>query len=246
MNDKYTINQNEVHVWNYPLNIVDTDVEYFYGLLTDEEKKGIDKIRLQGVRDGRVISKVIVKDIISKYLGVNSDQIKYSYNRFGKPVLPEDINFPGLNFNISHSESLGIIALVKQKQIGVDLERIIDLADLDDIIKLCFSKNEQGFFKDLEGLEKTKLFYKVWTGKEAFIKAIGKGFSFPLENISFELNINKEIIISEISDFQDNIDKWHVYNFSPEENYTSTIVVNMNSFLTKKFYWNQTELACCR
>lgn len=240
------MNQNEVHVWNYPLNIVETDMDFFYGLLSDEEKKGIDKIKLQGVRDKRVTSKAIVKDIISKYLGINSDQIKYSYNRFGKPVLPENINLPCLNFNISHSENLGIIALVKKNQIGVDVERLIDLTDIDDIIILCFSKNEQRLFKDLEGLEKTRLFYKIWTGKEAFIKAVGKGFSFPLENISFGLNINKEIMISEISDFQENLNNWHVYNFTPEENYTSTIVVNLNSFLIEKFSWNQTELACCR
>lgn len=242
MNHNYIINENEVHVWYYFLDLSDQGVDFFYNLLSEEEKKEINKIKVPVVRNRRVISKAIVKNIISMYLGLNIHKIKFSYNQFGKPVLSEDINFPGLNFNISHSGSLGMIALVKNNQIGIDLEQIIELADLDDIISLCFSKHEQHLFNSLSGLEKTKLFYKIWTGKEAFIKAIGKGFSFPLQNITFTLNNNKEIRISEISGLKENLHNWYVYNSNPRQDYTSAIVVNLNSFLAKEFEWNQTEI----
>lgn len=242
MNPNYIINNNEVHIWNYLLDVTNPDVDFFYSLLNEEEKKGIDKIKLQGVRNRRIISKAIVKDIISKYLGINISQIKFLYNRFGKPVLPEEINLSGLRFNISHSNGLGIIALIKKNQIGVDIEEIVELEDINDIIHTCFSKNEQYLFNDLELSEKTNLFYKIWTGKEAFIKAIGQGFSFPLQNISFGLDDDNKIIINEIADAQENLNNWKAYNFSSRENYTSTVVVNLNSFLTKKFEWNLTEI----
>ncbi len=239
MNYNYIINDNEVHIWSYLLDAAISDVDFFYGLLSEEEKRGIEKIKLPGVKNRRIISKAVVKDIISKYLGININQIKFLYNRFGKPVLPEDINLPGLSFNISHSGGFGIIALINKNQIGVDIEEIIELEDINDIIHTCFSKNEQSLFNNLELSEKTSLFYKIWTGKEAFIKAIGHGFSFPLQNISFGLDDNKRIMITEIVNLQENLNNWKVYNFNPRENYTSTVAVNLDSFLIKEFEWSQ-------
>jgi 4'-phosphopantetheinyl transferase len=240
--NQYVINQNEVHVWSYLLDAENPDMDFFYNLLTEDEKTEINKIKIRKVRNQKVISKAIVKNILSKYLGVTINQIKFSYNKFGKPVLPADINLQDLNFNVSHSGELGIIALTKKYKIGVDVERIAELADIDDIIQMCFSKDEQRLFHGVKDPEKTTLFYRIWTGKEAFVKAIGKGFSFPLKNISFKLNHNKEIVISDIIEVPENLNDWQIYNFNPQENYSSAVVVNLNSFLIRKFEWNQAEI----
>ena len=87
--------------------------------------------------------------------------------------------------------------------------------------------------------ERTKVFYKIWTAKEAFVKAIGMGFSFPLKNISVTLNHEYEISIKSIEGFHIKTTDWKTYNFIPCDNYTCTLIVNTNAFHIKTYSWGE-------
>ena len=235
---EFILNENEVHIWNYSLEPDKNLAELYFNNLSEDEKDRVKKIIIKEVKYRSILSKVITKKILSKYLDRKITQINYCYNKFGKPKLSSEINHLDLNFNISHSGNLGVIAISKNKQIGIDIEQIVELNDLNDLIDLIFTENEIRQIGLLDQIDKTKMFYKIWTAKEAFVKAIGYGLSFPVKNIEFEINRIRGISIKFVKEFPDSLNDWQIYNFSPEESYTSTIAVKMNPIKTKNFIWS--------
>ena len=147
---RYIIDDNEIHIWKFYLDPEKSTEKLLLNLLSSEEKKQINNIKIEDVKIRRIISKAIIKNIISNYLGINTMQVIFSYNEFGKPVISDSINYNNLNFNISHSGNLGIIALTRKNSIGIDVEQMKELEEIDDIINLCFSDYEKNLFTDLK------------------------------------------------------------------------------------------------
>jgi 4'-phosphopantetheinyl transferase len=130
-----------------------------------------------------------IKKIISEKTKIPIEKIIIKTTKFGRPALhkPKIKNF---DFNISHSGDYVAIA-ISNKKIGVDIEKIKPL-DLE-IAESYFTPKELSYIK---GNTKDKLtsFYKIWTLKESYIKAIGKGLSHPLKSFYFTFAGNKTIL----------------------------------------------------
>ena len=241
MKDNFQIRNNEAHIWSFNIIPPDNILEQYFDSLSDAEKIQVNKIRIDSVRRGKISSKFITKRILAWYLREEIDNINFSYNEFGKPEILHSINPLSLQFNISHSGDLGMIAITKGNSVGIDVEKIIDVTNVDEIINLCFSDYEINLLLELDQHSRMNMFYKIWTCKEAFVKTLGKGFSFPLKNISFKLNTDGNIMIDDNHLKRDTYSNWQVYNFSPGKNYTSTLVINNKFIETKHFAWNSVE-----
>lgn len=113
-------------------------------------------------------------------LGIHyDDSTPIIKGEYGKPALAEH---PEIHFNISHSD--GIAACIAGKrQCGIDCERIREFRP--NILKRVFSEQEQMYFRNVPDEEKNTAFFRLWTLKEAYIKAIGMGLSFPMSKAEF-------------------------------------------------------------
>lgn len=111
-----------------------------------------------------------------------AERITFATNYYGKPFI---IEYPDIHFNISHSKNLVICGIDKQP-LGIDIEYIqsIDL----DIAREIFSKEEYQQFIQIDSTKKLKKFYEIWTLKESYIKAIGKGLLIPLQSFTVQYN----------------------------------------------------------
>lgn len=108
------------------------------------------------------------------------DKAEFSYNMYGKPYLK---NYPEIFFSISHTDSL-VICAISDTEIGADCEKI-SRYDEGVAEMICTQKE----YIALEKAHcKVEAFFKLWTLKESYIKAVGTGLSFPLKNIEFNLN----------------------------------------------------------
>jgi len=135
-----------------------------------------------------LISELLIRKAAYEKLGIPLDSLKTCFNPYGKPYIDNVRHF---KFNVSHSGDY--VALVTSKhKVGIDIEKIkeFDIA----IAERFFTHNEYEYiisFK-LEN-EKNDAFYKLWTLKESYVKAVGKGLKIPLN--SFEFMINKDICL---------------------------------------------------
>lgn len=236
-----SFNQNldgEIHLWSSLLDQTDDIINHFWAILSKEEKDRISKYKFKFLRDRHTVSKGLLKSFISNYLNIETEEISFVQNEFGKPSLQPELNEIGLQFNVSHSEHLGMFAFTKAHELGIDVESIQETSNLHEIIDMCFSDFEkEWFYKSEPGLQK-ELFYNVWTGKEAFIKAIGTGLSFPLKEIEFKINNNKKIEFQSIHGDLSYREKWNIFTSNPIPNFISSLVVENSGLKIRRYSWD--------
>lgn len=129
-----------------------------------------------------------------KPLGITySSDTAISKNRYGKPSLAE---YPEVKYNISHAD--GICAcIVSEYECGIDCEPVRQYRP--NVLKRAFSESERDMIEKADTDERDLLFFRLWTLKEAYIKAIGTGLSYPMKNADFDFSGSE--IITEISDY---------------------------------------------
>lgn len=105
-------------------------------------------------------------------------------NDMGKPSLAER---PDIHYNLSHAEGIAA-CMISDYECGIDCEKVRDFRP--NVIKRVFSENEKKMFEDTPDSEKALLFFKLWTLKEAYVKAIGIGISYPMDKAEFSFSEN--------------------------------------------------------
>ena len=162
---------------NISFNELDKLMQY-----TDKEKQAkIKRFVIAEDKKRALLAEVLKRAVICDTLKVNNDEIDFEYNKHGKPCLKHK---PDFNFNISHSGKW-IVCAMDCMPLGIDVEQIkpIDF----DIVRRFFSKEECEYFSACEENSKLSLFYSLWTLKESYIKAYGKGLAIPLASFTIKL-----------------------------------------------------------
>lgn len=159
-----------------------------YAMLPSFRKEKVD--RLQSV-EKKLLSMgvfLLLTDVLGKR-GISPEEIEFSYNANGKPTLT---HFPNVHFSLSHSGNT-VFCAVSDAAVGCDVERIrrIDL----NIISRFFSPGEQAQIEaQPTQADKEKMFFRLWTLKESFIKMTGKAIASLLD---FSISLCAETVDTE-------------------------------------------------
>jgi 4'-phosphopantetheinyl transferase len=181
----YTLPQDEVHVWRASLDQTQGLFARLTQLLSAEERARADKFYFEADRKRCVLARGVLRLLLGDCLGTPAEQLQFRYNEFGKPSLAQEPS--PVEFNVSHSGDLVLIALSRGRALGVDVERMrIDLAT-EEIAMRFFSANECRDLATVAPDQRCAAFFACWTRKEAYLKARGDGLSLPLEqfDVSF-------------------------------------------------------------
>lgn len=125
---------------------------------------------------------MLVRDVLSRYLqGIPAKNIEFITNDYKKPyILPERLAIL-LRFNISHSEKMIVLAVSVGVEIEIDVKYLNRKNIFFEIAEWFFAENEYQHFKSLPGEHQKQRFFSLWSLKEAYIKACGKGLYIPLD-----------------------------------------------------------------
>ncbi|CAM4502077.1 4'-phosphopantetheinyl transferase family protein [Paenibacillus typhae] len=136
-------------------------------------------------------------------------------NSYGKPVFA---NYPEHHFNISHSGDW-VVAAFDNSPVGIDIEKIVPI-DLE-ISKSFFASSELNVIQMRNNKqEQIKLFYQIWTLKESYVKAIGKGLSIPLNSFAIDFSNGKPVILQKSkSDFF----MWNLMQYNLNNEYALSV-----------------------
>ncbi len=174
----------EVHVCCISLNAFSHQTQVFSQLLSLDERRKADRFHFASDKKRFIIVRGILRQIVSFYLDVNPIDLEFTYSRHGKPALTGTFSESGLHFNVSHSEGLALFAFALDRDIGVDIEFIQNIPELEQIVERFFSCSEKEIFRRLPENRKKYVFYQMWTRKEAFLKAVGKGLHISLDSFT--------------------------------------------------------------
>ena len=165
-----------VHIWSYFHDYSELDEQE---LLGSDELTRANNFFFQRDRNRFIKDRINLKKILSQYVRSNPKDMDVSIKENGKPYLKNS----KIEFNISHSEDLSVYA-VSKNEIGVDIEKIREIPNIEGIVKYFFTEKEAGQVKFSEGKQRNRIFLKIWTQKEAVGKMLGIGLGHLDENNS--------------------------------------------------------------
>lgn len=161
-----------VHVWRVGLDAVPAQAGEV--LSADERDRAQRFARLQD-RQRFVAGRAVLRSILAEVLDIPSGApLRFGDGSAGKPVLRDA---PGLHFNLSHSEELAVIAVTRAGEVGIDLERHRPLPDMASVARVLFTEAEQAAMLGCPASAREAVFYRIWTRKEALLKAMGLGIA---------------------------------------------------------------------
>ncbi len=175
------LSEQSVEVWVERLD--PPEVKELELILTAAELAIANRCRLPLVRQRKIVARARLRQILSGYLGIAPRSIEISLGVHGKPQVK------GLEFNVSHSENLAVYA-VSQQPVGIDIEylRSIEMAGL---VQRFFAPSEVSSWQQLPPEQQQLAFFRAWTMKEAYLKAIGTGLQNLLSAVVVEMDITK-------------------------------------------------------
>jgi 4'-phosphopantetheinyl transferase len=173
----------EVHVWEVDLKAWDKEAGSLLELLDGDERERAARFKFPEHRNQFVISRALLRRALSLYLRIEPRQIQFRARPNGKPELAANSNLPtnDLRFNLSHTAGMTVFAIVRHRQVGVDIERVRETNTLE-LAERFFSSPEVQWLRSQPASEHIPWFYTCWTAKEAYIKAEGEGLSLPLSS----------------------------------------------------------------
>lgn len=175
----------ELHLWLLPITevAVESFPEYYRRLSPDERARNqryvFEKDR---IRD--LLTRIFIRTLLANYLSVESASLQFEANAYGRPILVWPDNEPTLDFNLSHAGELIACAIVSNGRIGIDIEPVDREVNIQQASHF-FSKIELEELYLLPPEQQKEHFLRLWTLKEAYIKAQGQGLSIPLDSFAF-------------------------------------------------------------
>jgi 4'-phosphopantetheinyl transferase len=166
-----------------------------------------------------------LRGLLGDYLLIPAAEIHFEYLTSGKPCLAADQNPRALQFNVSHSANMALIAVGSEHRLGVDIERIRDDVDTASLAERFFSRRERDGLAALPNPLRVTGFYAVWTRKEAFLKATGDGLSFPLADFSVTTHPHRDPALEDIKGDPEAAKQWSLADLNVAEGYRATVAV---------------------
>ena len=147
-------------------------------LLSAEERERAVRFHFERHRTLYIRAHAALRLILARYLGVAAASLRIAPDATGRPVLTAPAG--RLHFNLSHSGDAALVAVSRSAPVGIDIEAVREIADFVAIARRHFAPAEVDDLLRLPPQQQRDGFYVTWTRKEAFVKALGLGLSFPL------------------------------------------------------------------
>lgn len=184
------LQSNEIHLWVVEDQLVnDQDLlDEYQALLNPEEQKRFERKLFTKHKKQFLISRALLRTVLASYLEQAPEDLVFAKNAYGKPRIASFEKSLPINFNLSHTNGLSVLAVAMEDDIGVDVEYLTRKVDILKLAERYFSQQE---FHDLSALNVkafNQRFFELWTLKEAYIKACGMGLAIPLKDFSFNFS----------------------------------------------------------
>lgn len=235
-----------VHVWCACLNQFDNYVEQIALTLSPDEMKRAERFRLPQHRNQFITAHGLLRKLLADYTNIDAGGISFSYGRNGKPFLSKQNRGKKIRFNLSHSNGYALFAFACDREIGVDIEYIKALTEMEGVAVQVFSTKETAVLRSFPESEKKEAFFIFWTRKEAYIKAIGEGLSSALEKIDISSHpINAPVLVDERGNLKYK-NYWYIQDLMPVPGFAAALAVEGGQ--VKHRYWRipKSFLEYCR
>lgn len=213
----------EVHVWRVDLEQPEELVQTFRSTLEENERSRADRFHFEKDRRAFTVSRGFLRRVLASYLETKPEAVRFAYGPYGKPALDGEHKNSSLRFNMSHSRGAGLVAVTEDREVGVDVEYVRADFATEEIARRFFSPREVETFNALPNTQQVAAFFRCWTRKEAYIKAIGRGLSQPLDG--FDVTLAPEVPPALLRADGDDASRWSLSDIDVGNDYAAALVV---------------------
>jgi 4'-phosphopantetheinyl transferase len=173
--------------------------------------------------------------ILGRYLRAEPSELKFCYGRNGKPMLADTFGNGPVSFSMSSSEGLALYAFTRNREIGVDVECVRDIPEMDRLVELIFSAMEAHVYRALPKHLKREAFFACWTRKEACLKVTGEGLSRSLDKFELTVDPGEPPSLLGIDGDQKSACQWSLHDLKPALGFAAAVAAEDRSWRLR--YW---------
>jgi 4'-phosphopantetheinyl transferase len=244
------LEKNEIHVWRASLDLPAIEMHQLQTTLTQDERNRAARFYFQKDRERYIACRGFLREILGRYLNGAPSEIRLSYGPCGKPELASSMCRRDISFNVSHSHGLALIAIAREREVGVDIEYIRQGVEIESIAEHFFAPSENAVIRALTGCQQRETFYQCWTRKEAFLKARGDGMTCPLDQ--FEVSVepgSPAALLSAHGDSRESM-RWSLQELAIDDGYVATVAAEGQGWHVICWEWlareNGNQAVCSR
>lgn len=193
--------------------------------LAADERERAERFVFSREKSRFIVGRAGLRLILGEVLATPPHTLRFAYGPHGKPQLAAPFDRAGLTFNLAHSSDLALVAVTQGATIGADIERLRPMYDLDAIAEETFSDRERRALFALPDPDRERAFFHCWTRKEAFVKALGDGLSYPLDSFSVSLRPGDLPRLENIDGDADAARAWTILDLEPAPGYAAAVAV---------------------
>jgi 4'-phosphopantetheinyl transferase len=216
----FRLNRDEVQVWTLWSQHFRPAVDQISQVLAADELHRAQQFRFRHLYDSFVIVRGALRYLLGGYLNIHPSQIRFTYGPAGKPAI-EAIS--DIQFNVTHSSNFAAIVVAAGCELGIDAEREHEVPEMQQIAKQFFCAEEAAEVLELAPSERIGAFFRCWTRKEAYLKAIGSGFGEPLDGFRVTVLPDSPARILHIRCDSSDAQKWTMHDLSLASGYIAAL-----------------------
>lgn len=179
-----TATDTDLDIVSYSLDVADSELRRLTAFLSAEECLRAAQFRFRRSRRRFVVGRGRLREILGQRTCRDPHSLRFAYGPNGKPELADS----SVRFNLSHCEGVALLAVTCGRDVGVDVERLRPVADLELVAERFFSSLEVRALRALPTAKRDAAFLRCWTRKEAYVKAVGGGLSMGLRDFAVSLH----------------------------------------------------------
>lgn len=213
----------EVHLWSARLDQPEDFLRQCVTVLSADEQQRAERFRPGSLRNRYITGRGMLRMLLGRYLRTSPASFSLRYQAHGKPELVPPWKVQGVEFNVSHSHELAVFAFTRDHEIGVDVECIRRMPNAAELLERFFSRNEVRQWQQMPAERQLRAFFQGWTRKEAWLKAVGSGLSFPLDQFCVTLDDTARVL--SIRGDTAEAAQWWLENCEPCDGYVAAVAI---------------------
>jgi 4'-phosphopantetheinyl transferase len=216
----------EVHLWFLPTTTLsESDLgRLSESVLSCEEQRRAERFAFARDRRSYITAHWLVRRALSVYVPVLPALWEFRVSPLGKPMIASPTEGLGLWFNLSHTAGMVACAVTRSGEVGVDVETVRS-RDLLNLARRYFAPGEVAELESLPAELHPQAFFRLWTLKEAYIKACGQGLAMDLAGFAFPNVLSNEITIEFYKGIKDEPKQWCFFRHEPDPSHKIAVAV---------------------
>jgi 4'-phosphopantetheinyl transferase len=218
-----SLTSDEIHIWQRQLECEPHVIESLGKVLSPDELARARRFHFPFNRYEFIVSRGTLRMLLGQYVACSPENLRFMYSQYGRPTLDAASHTQPVEFNISHSGNVVVLAFARDRRIGIDIELVRRDFSTAEIAERFFSVAEREALRTLPVEQRHEAFFRCWTRKEAFIKALGEGLSRPLDQ--FDVSLAPELPTALLATRPDAryAHRWSLWNLNVPPGYAGAL-----------------------